>query len=48
MDYMELTHKPSINNVELVPGMELADIGIVEMTSDMISEIILEIFGILL
>lgn len=48
MNYEELDNKPSINGVELVPGMELTDIGILEMTPEMVSEIILEVFGVIL
>ena len=35
-DYEKLDNKPSINGVELTSDMELADIGILEMTPDMI------------
>lgn len=48
MDYSELTNKPTINGVELAPDMELEDIGIMELTPDMVSEIFLEIFGVIL
>lgn len=48
MNYEELDNKPSINGVELVPDMELTDIGILEMTPEMVSEIILEVFGVIL
>lgn len=48
MDYNELTNKPSINGVELTSGMELADIGIVEMSPDMVADIFLETFGFIL
>ena len=44
-DYEKLDNKPSINGVELTSDMELADIGILEMTPDMIAEIFLETFG---
>ena len=47
-DYMELINRPTINGVELAPGMELEDIGIMELTPDMVSEIFLEIFGVIL
>lgn len=47
-DYMTLENKPTINGIELVPEMELADIGILEMTTEMISEIFLETFGVIL
>lgn len=48
MDYNSLDNKPSINGVELHEGMELADIGILEMTPEMVSEIFLETFGVIL
>jgi hypothetical protein len=48
MEYNDLDHKPSINGVELVPEMELEDIGIREMTPDMVAEIFLETFGVIL
>ena len=48
MDYVSLEDKPTINGVELVPGLGLEDIGILEMTPDMISEIFLEVFGYIL
>jgi hypothetical protein len=48
MNYEELENKPSVNGIELVPGMELADIGILELTPDMVAEIFLEIFGVIL
>jgi len=39
---------PSINGVDLTPGMELEDIGIVELTPEMVSELYLETFGFIL
>ena len=48
MDYNELENKPTINNVELRSGMDLNDIGILEMTPEMVNEIFLEVFGYLL
>lgn len=48
MDYNDLENKPSINGVELTSDMELTDIGILEMTPEMVSEIFLETFGYLL
>lgn len=48
MDYNELENKPTINGVELTQEMEIADIGILELTPDMVSEIFLETFGVLL
>ena len=48
MDYQELENKPSINGVVWESNMELSDIGLVEMTPDMVAKIILETFGIIL
>lgn len=48
MDYNNLENKPSINGVELTQDMTLEDIGINEMTPEMISEIFLETFGVIL
>lgn len=48
MDYNELENKPTINGVELTSDMELTDIGILEMTPEMVDEIFLETFGYLL
>ena len=48
MDYEALENKPSINGVELTSGMGLDDIGISEMTPDMVTEIILENIGFIL
>jgi hypothetical protein len=45
MDYNELDNKPTINNVELRSDMDLNDIGILEMSPEMVNEIFLEIFG---
>lgn len=47
-NYEDLENKPSINGVELTSDMDLSDIGILEMTPEMISEIFLETFGYLL
>lgn len=47
-NYEDLINKPSINGVELTSDMEISDIGILEMTPEMVSEIFLEIFGYLL
>lgn len=47
-DYNELENKPTINGVELSSDMELSDIGIYEMDTEMVDEIFLEIFGYLL
>lgn len=48
INYDDLENKPSINGVELTSDMELSDIGILEMTNEMVSEIFLETFGYLL
>ena len=48
MDYNECTNKPSINGVEVIGYLEVTDIGIVEMSTEMISEIFLETFGFIL
>ncbi len=48
MDYTTLENKPSINGVELQPNMELEDVGIVELTPEMVSELFLETFGFIL
>ena len=47
-DYNELINRPSINGVELQSEMDLSDIGILEMTPEMASEIFLETFGYLM
>lgn len=47
-DYETLDNKPTINNVPLEGDMTLEDIGILELTPEMVSEIFLEIFGALL
>lgn len=41
-------NRPSINGVELTSGMSLEDIGIVELTPEMVNELFLETFGIVL
>lgn len=48
MDYEELENKPSINGTTLEGDLELEDIGISELTPDMVSEIFLEVFGAIL
>mgnify|MGYP004503136455 CR=1 FL=1 len=48
MDYETLENKPSINGVELQPGMELKDVGITEMSTEMVSELFFETFGYIL
>jgi hypothetical protein len=48
MDYNELSNLPTINGVTLEGDMELEDVGIVEMTPEMVAELYLETFGFLL
>lgn len=48
MDYNDLTNKPTINEVELNGDMTLEDIGIVELTPEMVADIFLETFGFIL
>lgn len=48
MDYETLENKPSINGVELTGDMTLEDVGILELTPEMVSELFLEVFGIVL
>lgn len=47
-DYETLVNKPTINGVTLTAGMSIEDIGVVELTNEMVSEIVLETFGVLL
>lgn len=48
MDYADLDNKPSINGVEINGDMELSDIGILELPPEMVSEMFLETFGVIL
>ena len=48
MDYNDLTNKPTINGVEIVQNMTIDDIGISEMSNEMVSELFLQTFGYLL
>ncbi len=48
MDYDELTNKPSLNGVTLEGDMELEDVGIVELTPEMVAELYLETYGFIL
>jgi hypothetical protein len=48
MDYGDLENKPTINGTEINGDLELEDVGISELTPDMVSEIFLEVFGVLL
>lgn len=48
MDYNDLINKPQINGVELTQDMDLEDVGIIELTPEMVAELYLETFGFLL
>ena len=48
MSYEELTMLPLLNGVTIIGDKRLEDFGLVPMTSDDITEIILEVFGYLL
>jgi hypothetical protein len=48
MDYNDLENKPTINDVELQGDMTLEDIGIVELSPEMVADIFLETFGFVL
>ena len=48
IDYNDLDNKPTINGVELSSNTELEDIGLQEMTPEMVKECFLETFGYLL
>lgn len=48
MNYEDLEDKPSINGFALTSDMDLSDIGIMEMTPEMVKEIFLETFGYIL
>lgn len=48
IDYNDLNNKPTINGVELTSDMELKDIGIHEMSPEIVNEIFLKTFGYLL
>lgn len=48
MDYNDLENKPSINGTVLEGDLELEDIGISELTPEMVSEIFLETIGVIL
>lgn len=48
MDYNDLENKPSINGVTLESDMTLEDIGILELTPEMVSEIFSETYGVVL
>ena len=49
VDYeTEVTNHPTINGVEVVGDLSLTDIGIIELTPEMVSDIFLDTFGVLL
>jgi hypothetical protein len=48
MDYETLDNLPTINGVEVKGDLTLEDIGIVELTPEMVSELYLETFGFIL
>lgn len=48
MDYNDLDNKPTINGVELEQDMTLEDVGIVELTPEMVADIYLETYGFIL
>lgn len=48
IDYETLQNKPSINGTELSGDLELSDVGIEEMTPAMVTEAVLETFGVIL
>lgn len=48
MDYNDLENKPSINGVTLESDMTLEDVGISEMTPEMVAEIFSEVYGVVL
>lgn len=48
MDYNDLSEKPTLNGVTLEGDMELEDVGIVEVTPEMVAELYLETFGFIL
>lgn len=48
MDYNELENKPSINGTTIEGDLELDELGISELTPEMVSEIFKETMGVLL
>ena len=48
MDFENLDNLPTINGVTVKGDLSLEDIGIIELTPEMVSEIWLETFGVLL
>lgn len=47
-NYENISNKPSINGVTLTSNLDLSDIGLIEMTPEMVKEICQEIFGVIL
>lgn len=47
-NYESLDNKPTINGVELTQGLELDDIGIQELSPEMVAELFKETFGYIL
>ena len=48
MNYEDLTMFPLLNGVTLIGDKKLSDFGLVPMTAEDITEIMLEVFGYLL
>lgn len=48
MNYEDLTMLPSLNGVTLIGDKKLSDFGLVPMTAEDITEIMLEVFGYVL
>ena len=48
MDFDDLDNLPTVNGVTVKGDLTLEDIGIVELTPTMVSELWLETFGVLL
>jgi hypothetical protein len=48
MDYADLENKPTINGTVIEGDMELEDVGILELPPEMVSEMFLETFGVIL
>lgn len=48
MNYEEIDNYPTINGVEVVGDLTLEDLGIIELSPEMVSELFLEVFGVVL
>jgi hypothetical protein len=48
MDYNNLDNLPTMNGVTVQGNLKLEDVGIIELTPEMVSELWLEVFGSLL